>query len=303
MGVGILISSDGVNWTSRISKETSWLSSITWTGDQLVGIGHNDTLLTSPDGITWTSRSLGTANIVKYLTWANSKLIAICANASSPSNGVIFTSPDGITWNPGDSIKSPDLPNSVTWTGSQFVAIGTGTLTSADGITWTKARAGSPLQPSLTSAIWTGSQFVAVSHSIYTSPDGIQWTARYTYGLGGSINGIAWSGDQLVGVGASGVIVTSSLINSNIVFPHSPSYNTLYLHLSRSHLFVILPRSFQTQNTQASIYSLTGYRVAEIQSSGRNEITIPLSGLGHGTYLFEAKCVGAKVNRSFSIIE
>src|SRR6266699_4443960 len=68
----------------------------------------------------------------------------------------------------------------ITWSGSQFVALGQAgiILTSPDGHTWTEQ--GAPVQADLFNIAWSGSQFVAVGFygTILTSPDGGSWTRQ-----------------------------------------------------------------------------------------------------------------------------
>jgi len=117
---------------------------------------------------------------------------------------------------------------SVTWTGSQLVAVGfndstegASILTSPDGVTWTTRISGT-MTFQLYSVAWTGSQLVAVGQSnsgspqILTSPDGVAWTTRSS-GIIGSENplySVVWTGSQLVAVGyngtaGAGIILTS----------------------------------------------------------------------------------------------
>ncbi len=99
----------------------------------------------------------------------------------------------------------------VTWSGSQFVAVGqNGTiLTSPDGITWTQRTSGTSYR-TLFGVAWSGSQFVVVGdHGILlTSPDGITWTQR-TSGTSEDLRNVVWSGSQFVIVGGTDGILTS----------------------------------------------------------------------------------------------
>ncbi len=63
---------------------------------------------------------------------------------------------------------------------------------------------------SLTSVTWAGTQFVAVGSmgTILTSPDGHVWTPR-TSGTTSGLNGLAWSGRRIVAVGTAGTVLTS----------------------------------------------------------------------------------------------
>jgi serine/threonine protein kinase len=117
--------------------------------------------------------------------------------------------PPGSVWTYQSSGTSQNL-YSVTWSGSQFVVVGTaGTiLTSADGRTWT-------VQPSPTSAdlirvAWLGSQFVIVGYNgtILTSPDGRTWTAQSS-GTSWDLYAVTWRSPQFVAVGDHGTILTS----------------------------------------------------------------------------------------------
>lgn len=98
----------------------------------------------------------------------------------------------------------------VTWSGTQFVAVGPlGTIiTSPDGITWTQRPVATT--QALNAITWSGTQFVAVgaAGTILTSPDGITWTQRaFPNKL---LNSIAWSGTRFVLVdGVAGGIYTS----------------------------------------------------------------------------------------------
>lgn len=115
----------------------------------------------------------------------------------------------GINWTLQGAVTTSGLYG-VTWTGTQFVAVGdNGTiLTSPDGITWTKRTTGTTYW--LNSVAWSGSQFVAVGNSgaELTSPDGITWTNR-TYSLSGNLY-VTWFGNTFIAVGGSGKIYTSS---------------------------------------------------------------------------------------------
>jgi hypothetical protein len=99
----------------------------------------------------------------------------------------------------------------VTWSGTQFVAVGTvgAILTSPDGMTWTSRTSGT--MHDLQDVVWSGTQFVAVgvSGAILTSRDGITWTLRNS-GITYDLHGIAWSGAKFVAVGGYGTILTSS---------------------------------------------------------------------------------------------
>jgi hypothetical protein len=89
----------------------------------------------------------------------------------------------GTTWTTRSSGTTSSL-TSVVWTGTQFVAVGSGAtaVTSPDGITWTARVIDNTSPPSLSDVAWNGRKLMAVTTSsglqenVYTSTDGITWT-------------------------------------------------------------------------------------------------------------------------------
>ena len=107
-------------------------------------------------------------------------------------------------WTPRSSGYANSL-SGMTWTGSQFVAVGgAGTIvTSPNGIAWT-VRTTPNSTANLTGIAWSSTAgFVVVGVSGYhlTSPDGITWTRGSD--LSGTMNAVVWTGTQFVTVGTS----------------------------------------------------------------------------------------------------
>ena len=163
----------------------------------------------------------------------------------SDASTTTFTAPPGFgtalatAYNGTTSGGGIGFLNSVTWSGTQFVAVGSGgiVVTSPDGIIWTSHA--SPISlltgATLNSVAWLGTQFFAVGSNggsaiclppkecpdfivanyamIVTSPDGLTWTSQLQSALptvvGSALNGVTWSGTQFVTVGANGTILTS----------------------------------------------------------------------------------------------
>jgi hypothetical protein len=100
-------------------------------------------------------------------------------------DGVILTSADGLNW----TAQSSATLFAVTWAGSQWVAVGSGILTSPTGAAWTAATVGTQ---DLLGVAWSGDQLVAVgvSGAILTSPNGTTWTARAS-GTTQDLSGVA----------------------------------------------------------------------------------------------------------------
>src|SRR5258708_38277307 len=121
---------------------------------------------------------------------------------------------------PSRTTGTTNALNGVAWSGTQFVAVGSGgtILTSPDGTTWTSRTLdtstflGAFLQGTFLQGVtWSGTQFVAVGSggTVLTSPDGITWTSHFSQGATNILYGVAWSGTQFVAVGSVGTIRTS----------------------------------------------------------------------------------------------
>jgi hypothetical protein len=193
------------------------LSSLVYTGKQLIAVGAYGIILNSRDGVTWETRFSGTTVNLSNVIWTGDSFFAV------GDSGTILTSSDGTNWS---NIISPTIKNlrAITKTSELIVAVGdSGTiLTSQNGLTWTKRNLETDCQ--LNSITWTGSQFVTVGASIiivhskwydysdfgsgqvYTSPDGIVWTQKKP-GTNKPLNFVLWTGNQLIATGSS--ILTS----------------------------------------------------------------------------------------------
>jgi len=129
----LLISIDGVTWTSPSSTLTSYaMNAVTATGDLIVIVGDHGTIFTSTNGSTWTQRTSGTtANLNDVV--AGDSLYVLVGDA-----GLIKTSTNGITWTTRSSGTSQKL-NGVTYDGTSYVVVGDSNviITSTDGSTWT----------------------------------------------------------------------------------------------------------------------------------------------------------------------
>jgi hypothetical protein len=119
-------------------------------------------------------------------------------------NGIL-TSPNGITWTPQTNPVNSNGLRGVTWSGTKFVSVGNSIISSTDGITWTLQR-----NDYLYGVTWSGSQFVSVggfNGTVLTSPDGVTWTPQT--GATNTLTSIIWSGTQYVAAGGAGLIVSS----------------------------------------------------------------------------------------------
>jgi hypothetical protein len=128
----VMTSSDGTNWTQRMTPTTKLLTSVaSWPGG-LVASGDDGTLITSPDGVRWTARSSGTTNWLYRVRYLNGTLIVV------GQNGTILTSSSGTNWTPRASGTTKWI-NDVTFIQDMWFIVGTGgtVLTSTNLANWT----------------------------------------------------------------------------------------------------------------------------------------------------------------------
>ena len=117
-----------------------------------------------------------------------------------------MTSPDGVNWTEQTIAASSQFLNDITWSGSQFLAVGDNNalFTSPDAFNWTARDSGIEFI-SFKSAIWDGLQFIAIAGvDILTSSDGISWVGQNTKT---SVSSVAFDGSQLVVVDDGGAIL------------------------------------------------------------------------------------------------
>lgn len=166
---------------------------------------------------TWIPVNSGTSIGLQSVTWAGNQLVVLCGQDRYQSYDTLLTSPDGLTWT---QRTTGSMLYSVAWTGSQYVAVGTGssrvllnkkrglTYTSADGATWNLAATdvGGDFCTSLYDVAWTGSRLVAVGEAaeIATSMDGRAWTSwgNTDTRIFGTIRKVVWAGTHLVAFGS-----------------------------------------------------------------------------------------------------
>jgi hypothetical protein len=190
---------------------------------------------TNPIGSTWTQQTSPTANILYAVAWqwsgSGPRFVAV------GETGTIIWSSDGINWNLAIVVPTVKTLKDVTWTGTQFVAVGgeatleTTVLTSPDGDVWTAVPQLS-LPYNGAAAIQLGGvssdggstiAAVAVAGQIIRSIDGgASWTAPVS-GVAEELIAITWSDayfkdvsgtltyvpGKFVAAGSNGAIITS----------------------------------------------------------------------------------------------
>lgn len=242
------------NLLGTASGSVATLNAVTWNGAQYVAVGSGGIVETSPDGVTWTNRGSAvsmpmTATYLRSIIWQGGRYLAVGVNGgayictgmqvcptlvTAPSE-IILTSTDGISWvssiaaNSGFVAPSGSELANILWTGSRFVAAGdivigspvdgneSGSIvTSSDGINWTAhttllpANASATAFNALDGVAYSGNLYVAVgaNGAVYTSTDGNSWAMQAT-GTVNALGSVVWSGTQFIAVGQNGTIISS----------------------------------------------------------------------------------------------
>lgn len=224
IGVGsaglIITSPDGEHWVQQNSGTTNTLYGVIWSGALYVAVGNNKTILTSPDAINWTTQWSDNSGI--SLSGVACSGTDFAAVGSKPGNQEIdiLHSTDGMNWTTTYSASWGAL-NSVRWTGSQYIAVGSAVFTSANGTDWTKRTDASALgSGDLYDVCFSGSAYVAVGSSVTaSSADGIHWTGNPTNWYSG---GITWSGSVFAAASTLGIMVSYDGVNWTQTYSSNP---------------------------------------------------------------------------------
>lgn len=189
----IMISSDGINWTTFESQQRNFWSSVTYGKDEFgnglfVAVSETGTnrVMTSPDGTNWTLQSVINTIPWRSVAYGNGRFVAV-ANSGQTR---VMTSPDGINW----GLQTITVQNA--WSCVTY-----GEDSSGDGLF----------------VVTSNTAGGSIGNRIMTSPDGLNWTIisspllapwnSVTYGLDPSGNGVFVSVSSTGNSSVSGVRV------------------------------------------------------------------------------------------------
>lgn len=208
----VLTSPDGAAWTLQPTSptiSTNFLVGVRYfSGPGLwVAVSGGAGVYTAPDStppFTWTKRTVtGTTAQLRKVATGGGMFVAV-----GQSGAIVSTADATTTWTARTSGTTLQF-NDVTYGNGTFLAVGNGGVMSrsTDGITWTTTTLG---VNQLLSANYLNGQFIVTSSSnnYYTSTDGINWVGRTT-GAADQLNDTVLFGNQLVGVGRFGTILTA----------------------------------------------------------------------------------------------
>ncbi|HLO81149.1 MAG TPA: hypothetical protein VK166_09330 [Chitinophagaceae bacterium] len=198
---------DGSSWVPIGTEVNSFLRDICWTGNFMVAVGDNSTILTTTFADEWAKPTVPVANAaLKGVAWSGIQAVVVGADAEY-QRPVILRSNDGDNWS---KVNLPELYrghlNGVIWANNKFMAFGKDgspvVYTSADGINWSRQNF-SGFEGEIMEMVWTGTTYCAVGPGITAiSPDGNSWTTKAVSMVP---YGVAWSGKYFMMTGFTGM--------------------------------------------------------------------------------------------------
>jgi hypothetical protein len=180
----VFTSTDGINWTNRISVADNNLRNITYGNGLYVVVGDKGFVLVSDDGITWHLIASGTSNVLYGVTYGNNSFMAV------GELGIILKSDDGFHWVKLNSNITSDL-NGITFGNNMFVASGGGfVLTSIDKENWIE------VFTTTINNVFLNGIFFGFGQGVYTSTDTINWLFRTSWSY--TTVGVTYGNDTII---------------------------------------------------------------------------------------------------------
>ncbi|MCR9142904.1 MAG: hypothetical protein NXI24_11675 [bacterium] len=144
-GGKIYTSPDALTWTDVSPASATNLRGVAHGAAGFVAVGVSGRITLSPTGAagTWTEQTSGTVDELKAIAYDPNTGTYAAVGGQGGTSDLILTSTDGITW-VDRTLALPDQFSKITYTGSEFVAVGRGGVTadSSDGVTWNGGTAG-----------------------------------------------------------------------------------------------------------------------------------------------------------------
>lgn len=173
----VLISKDGHRWHKHLVEDGGWFEGVIYAKGLFVAVGPHGHVWTSPDGLSWTKHQAGFRK--GYLTsvaYGSGRFVAVGVGGVivTSTDGITW---HRRTAKPVGQVNPLGLSPRITYGPAGFVVVDDRTiLTSPDGKSWTRMSV--PDSYYLQSVTYTGSAYVAVGDVILTSPDGVTWTLQ-----------------------------------------------------------------------------------------------------------------------------
>lgn len=175
-GTIIVSTNNGVSWDGMASGVTNTLNGIAWAQNLFVAVGGEGTILTSADALSWTQQNCPVINPLRCVRFVGGRFIATGAA------GKLLSSIDGVNWSSlttGETfyrLEGAAFGNGIFCVVGGTLPGGSVSLTSADGITWSKHYLGFQY---LHDVAFGNGLFIATGASgqIVASTNGINWTS------------------------------------------------------------------------------------------------------------------------------
>ncbi len=210
-------STDGVTWSSvTVNPSTPpsqavALHDMIFANDEFWGVGDRGVIRKSPDGISWTTISNGPIANLNGIATNGTQLVAVGAE------GVILTSMDAQNWTQRASGISNPTFRDIIYAAGTYLATGSHTATSTDGVTWTEVPAvGFPRSARPNAAAYGAGTWVLVGaeNNYSWSTNGRDWTLATVKPPGiKPLNDVAYGNGIFVAAGGdfmNGILVSSA---------------------------------------------------------------------------------------------
>lgn len=223
---GIFTSTDGKQWTDRSFSAfpypgmNSLVHRVFHTGERWMAVASS-AVLTSADAVTWDIQSF--QHNTTSAAWNGSRWITVDIEPEDDPALARLSDNGGKSWFPILGVSG--WPRAVTWSGSQFLILGSDRLDSSDRLdvsetgnpgTWTSQ----PLPADVDcrsiyadqdGIVIVGSQWSTTGENaaVVISRDGVSWT-RCELPAAGPLNSIGKAGSLYVAAGDDGVVLTSA---------------------------------------------------------------------------------------------
>jgi hypothetical protein len=173
---------------------------------KFVIVGDGGVIFTSEDMINFGSAESGILSDVLSVTFGDSGKFLCCINTLSGFPNRVLKSDDGINWINVLIGYENFTPKKIKYVGNIYASVGSGILTSGDGIEW-NLRYTVPYS-GLTGICFGNGKYVSVGENIIvTSVDGINWTKINNENL--RLKDITFGNGIFVAAGYGGIIATS----------------------------------------------------------------------------------------------
>jgi hypothetical protein len=205
----IIRSTDGVNWTRRLSNTTSDLNDVARGNFLWVAVGANGKIVTSSDASFFSLRSSNTEVPIFGIAFGAGQFVAV------GKDGLVLNSSNGIDWSTTGTDEARDL-YSIAYGVNRFVAVGTNGIVhvSTNATQWQSTTV--PNVTAFSRVAFAHGYFVALAstnNAIFASTNGLTWTSSQ---INDSVNllGLDFSDGELWLTGEKSTIYKTSLISA-----------------------------------------------------------------------------------------